>query len=101
MENMFVFWKHLAEKLRKHISQHRPPQTMVPLSLLCRNGRFTICKVSGDRKLCARIGALGIYPGAQFELICPHNGSQCILQLQGSRLCLDRTISENILVSEY
>jgi len=74
---------------------------MVPLSRLYRSGRFTICKVGGDRKLCARMGALGIYPGARAELICPHNGSQCILQLHGSRLCLDRITSEHILVSEY
>ena len=101
MKDMSITFQHVTRKIRDYFRSQNSPQTLVPLSRLCRSGRFTICKVAGDRKLCARIGALGIYPGAQAELICPHNGSQCILQLHGSRLCLDRTISENILVSEY
>lgn len=74
-------------------------QQILPLSELYRSGKVRICKVTGDRKLCARMAAMGLYPGTEVELICPENGSQCILKIHGGKVCLDRTISENILVS--
>ena len=91
----------MANMILKCIQPPCPKQEMVPLSRLDRSGRFTIRKVGGDRKLCARMGSLGIYPGAQAELICPHDGNQCILQLHGSRLCIDRSTSDSIIVSEF
>lgn len=74
-------------------------QQISPLSTLCVAGRIRICKVQGDRKLCARMAAMGLYPGIEGELLCPDNGSQCILRVDGGRFCLDRSMSENILVS--
>lgn len=70
-----------------------------PLSRRGKAGRVRVCKVTGDRKLCAKIAALGIYPGSEAELICPENGHQCVVKVHGGNICLDRTISENILVT--
>lgn len=70
-----------------------------PLSKTDQAGRIRICQVTGDRKLCARMASMGVYPGIEAELICPENGSHCILKIQGGTISLDRSVSENILVS--
>ncbi len=69
-----------------------------PLSESCRAGKVRICKVTGDRKLCARMASLGVIPGEEAELICPRAGSQCILKIHGGTLSLDRVTSNNIIV---
>jgi Fe2+ transport system protein FeoA len=45
------------------------------------------------------MASMGVYPGIEADLICPENGGQCILKIQGSTLSLDKSVSENILVS--
>jgi len=90
----------LAERIRKCLHSPCSTEAIIPLARLCRSGKFTICKVHGDRKLCARIGALGIFPGAEGELLCPKNGSQCVLRIHGGSICIDSSIAEHILVTE-
>lgn len=90
----------IAEAVRKCCKGSNCAQRITPLSTLGHAGRIRICKVLGDRKICARMTAMGLYPGIEGELLCPDNGSQCILKIGGGRLCLDHTMSENILVSE-
>lgn len=89
----------IADSMKRCFGTSGATQQILPLSKLCRTGKFTICKVTGDRKLCARMVAMGIYPGAEGELICPENGNQCLLKIHGGKVCLDSTLSENILVS--
>lgn len=89
-----------SENSLDNIGKQCPPHGQSPLSKLTGTSRFTVCKVSGDRKLCARMGALGIFPGASGELICPADGGQCILRIHGSNLCLDNTITDNIFVTK-
>lgn len=75
-------------------------QEFTPLSESCHSGPVKICKVTGDRKLCARMAALGVYPGEEIELVCPrHGGSQCLLKVHGSTLSLDQESIKNILVT--
>jgi len=69
-----------------------------PLSENCRAGKIKICKVTGDRKLCARMASLGVFPGEEAELLCPQAGSQCLLKIHGGTLSLDQTTSNNIIV---
>jgi len=45
------------------------------------------------------MASMGVYPGIEAELICPENGSQCILKVQGGTISLDSSVSDNILVS--
>lgn len=69
-----------------------------PLSENCQAGKVKICKVTGDRKLCARMASLGVIPGEEAELICPQTGSQCLLKIHGGMLSLDQLTSNNIIV---
>jgi len=69
-----------------------------PLSESCKAGKVQICKVTGDRKLCARMASLGVRPGEEAELICPQKGAQCLLKIHGGTLSLDQLTSNNIIV---
>ena len=90
-----------ADKMKSRFGRRKRTigEQVSPLSKYCNRGIVKICKVNGDRKLCARMADLGLYPGTEAELVCHENGSQCILKIHGSNICLDRTIAENILVS--
>ena len=90
-----------ADTFRKRFGHCNRGQGIRPLSQHGGCGKVKICKVTGDRRLCARMAAMGLYPGTEAELICPENGHQCLLKIHGGTICLDHTISENILVSAY
>ncbi|MEE4136758.1 MAG: FeoA family protein [Desulforhopalus sp.] len=70
-----------------------------PLSKKSGSGRIRVCKVTGDRKICARMASMGLYPGVEAEVICPENGNRCILKVNGGTISLDAEISGNILVT--
>lgn len=94
----------LADKVKKCTRQplgldQSAQKNVTPLSETGRSGRLKICKITGDRKLCTRMASLGVYPGEEIELLCPENGSQCLLKLQGGTLVLDSNTSRNILVT--
>jgi Fe2+ transport system protein FeoA len=71
---------------------------VMPLSRIRHHGRKRICKITGDRKLCARMASMGFFPGEEVEILCSENDSQCILKIQGGTVSLDNTASRNILV---
>jgi ferrous iron transport protein A len=71
---------------------------IAPLSKIGHHGRKRICKITGDRKLCARMASMGFYPGEEVELLCREKDSRCILKFQGGTVSLDTTASNNILV---
>ncbi len=89
----------LAGKVKTCWAEEKCQRRVKPLSHTCQPGRIKICRVTGDRKLCARMASMGVYPGIEAELICPENGSQCILKVGGGTLSLDMSVSDNILVS--
>ncbi len=89
----------LANKVRTCWREEKCHRRVSPLSHTCQPGRIKICHITGDRKLCARMASMGVYPGIEAELICTENGSQCILKVGGGTLSLDMSISDNILVS--
>ena len=60
--------------------------------------RFRVAKISGGRHLCARMAAMGIYPGSELELLCAGCDSPCVVRVKGGTLSLGKGISENILV---
>jgi Fe2+ transport system protein FeoA len=90
----------LADKVKNCTRPAICPGQIAPLSESCRSGRLKICKITGDRKLCSRMASLGVYPGEEVELLCPENGSQCLLKLHGGTLVLDSNTTRNILVTE-
>ncbi len=82
----------------KHHAECRRPSTpecsLMPLCNAKKGNRVKVACVRGERGLCARMAALGIYPGAEMHLLC----SGCV-RVNGGILSLGEEISENILVT--
>ncbi len=72
----------------------------VPLSAKRRCGRAKVCSITGDRKHCARLAALGLYPGNEIELLSPPDGDQCLVKVHGGTISIDRETLDNIVVTD-
>lgn len=70
-----------------------------PLSKNVQNGRIKICKVTGDRIVCGRIAAMGVYPGVEADIISSGKGSLCILKVNGGTISFDTDVLDNIIVT--
>lgn len=70
-----------------------------PLSAAPTGKRFKVAGIKGGRHLCARMAAMGIYPGAEMELLCAGCGSPCLIKIRGGTLSLGSGVSEKILVT--
>jgi ferrous iron transport protein A len=75
------------------------PDNARPLSKACGCERFKVCKIRGDRKLCARMAQLGVLPGSEIELICPLQSENCMVRIMGSTISLDQLSADNIIVT--
>ncbi len=42
---------------------------------------------------------LGVLPGTEMELLCPHRGRQCMIKVNGGTISLDSTTAANIFVT--
>jgi len=76
-----------------------PQRQEAPLSDQRQGGPLRICRIEGDRGLCAKMAAMGLYPGREAELIHPECGGQCLLKIEDCTLCLDKSTSECIVVT--
>ncbi|MBN2810037.1 MAG: ferrous iron transport protein A [Deltaproteobacteria bacterium] len=70
-----------------------------PLTLAGCGRRLRVCRIDGGRGVCARMAALGIFPGQEVELVCAADRSRCLVRLNGSTVSLGDGAAENILVS--
>lgn len=62
--------------------------------------KFKICRISGDRKMCARMAQLGFLPGSEIELICPGKAKKpCMVRLKGATVTLNELLAEHIYVT--
>lgn len=66
----------------------------MPLCKAKTGKRFKVACVHGERRLCARMAALGIYPGAEMHLLC----TGCV-RVNGGLLSLGEDVSDKILVT--
>lgn len=89
-----------GDKVRNCFGKPRCQKIEAPLSEngCCR--KVKVCKVIGDRKICARMASLGLYPGVEADVICSQQGNQCIVKVNGGTISLDSNISENIYVTD-
>ena len=74
----------------------RPSSPECVLTPLCKaesGKKFKVACVHGERGLCARMAALGIYPGVEMHLLC----SGCV-RVNGGVISLGKDISDKILV---
>ncbi|HER62729.1 MAG TPA: ferrous iron transport protein A [Desulfobacteraceae bacterium] len=75
------------------------PDNARPLSKACGCERLKVCKIRGDRQLCARMAQLGVLPGSEIELICPLQSQNCMVRIMGSTVSLDQLSADNIFVT--
>ncbi len=88
-----------AERVKNCFGKNNNAKSSVLASLKNCTGKVQVCKVNGDRKICARMASMGLYPGVIADVICADEGSQCILKVHGGTISLDSSVSENILVT--
>ncbi len=72
--------------------------SVVPLSQAPAGRRLLVQRIEGGRNLCARMAALGIYPGAELEVLCAGCNRPCLVKVHGSTLSLGAGVSNKILV---
>ena len=89
---------NLGNCFKKHPGRKCQKGTITTLSSNCQMGKKKVCKITGNRKLCARMASLGVYPGREIEVICAGSDSQCIVKVLGGTVSLDSLTSNNILV---
>ena len=70
-----------------------------PLTRTCGCEKVKICKINGDRKMCARMAQMGFMPGSEIELICPGHNKSCMVRVKGATVTLDELQAEHILVT--
>jgi Fe2+ transport system protein FeoA len=88
-----------ADKVRNCFGRGRCNNLISPLSERVTTGRVKVCKVTGDRKICARMASMGLYPGVEADIICSETGHRCLLKVNGGTISLDAEVSDNILVT--
>jgi len=88
-----------TDKVRNCLHRQRCHEGITSLSNSEGRGRIKVCKVTGDRKTCARMASMGVYPGVEADIICAEHGHRCLLKVHGGTISLDPDMSENILVT--
>ncbi len=71
----------------------------VPLARAGCGRRLKISRIAGGRRVCARMAALGIFPGQEVELVCAADRARCLVRLNGSTVSLGDGAAEKIVVT--
>ncbi len=69
---------------------------LMPLCKIGSGKRAKVACVNGERRLCARMAALGIYPGVEVELLF----GGCV-RVNGGTLSLGKDIFDRIYVTPF
>lgn len=72
---------------------------LVPLKEIKSGKRFRVAGIGGGRHLCARMAAIGIYPGVEMEIVCGGCGCPCLVRVHGGTLSLGEGVSDKIFVT--
>lgn len=75
------------------------PECAVPLCDAKSGCKVKVACVDGGRGLCARMAAMGIYPGVELQLLCGGCGCPCLVRVHGGTLSLGAGVSNKILVT--
>ena len=70
---------------------------LLPLDMLRRGERAEVSEVCGDPQMVRRMAEMGIRTGCRIEMI--QNGSPCLLEVGGCRLCLRADSLAQVMVS--
>ncbi len=74
-------------------------EVAMPLSAAGSGKKLKVERVSGERHICSRMAAMGIYPGVEMELICAGRGAPCVVRVHGGTLSLGSGVSDTIFVT--
>ena len=92
-------WRIVGRGADRFMGRKDSDNQWVPLSQAQPGKRLKVRRIDGGRRLCARMASLGIYPGAEVELICAGCNCPCLVKVHGSTLSLGAGVSSKILVS--
>lgn len=95
---MLMGWLRKGQKC-KSCCMKRVDEAGLPLTDARPGERLQVKSIAGGRRLCARMAALGIYPGAELELLCSACGAPCLVRVHGGTLSLGCGVSDKILVT--
>jgi len=70
---------------------------LLPLDMLRRGERAEISEVNGDAQTVRRMAEMGIRAGCRVEMV--QDGSPCLLNVGGCRLCLRADSLAQVMVS--
>lgn len=96
----FGHFCNFTDKVKDCFGKGQCKKIEAPLSEKGFCTKVKVCKVTGDRKICARMASLGLYPGVEADVVCAQRGSQCVVKVNGGTISLDSSISDNIYVTE-
>lgn len=95
---MMNLWK-CGQRCTRSCPKGREAHNGLPLSDAPAGKPLKVKSIGGGRHLCARMAAMGIYPGVEMELLCAGCGSPCLVRVHGGTLSLGKGVSEKILVT--
>jgi ferrous iron transport protein A len=79
--------------------KERSDSFALPLSGARAGQRCKVAGIEGGRQLCARMAAMGIYPGVEMEVVCAGCNCPCMVRVHGCTLSLGAGMSNKILVT--
>jgi len=88
-----------AQRVKDCFARKQCSESIVPLSKRSKTGKIKVCKITGNRKICAHMASMGVYPGVEADIICSENGNRCVLKVNGGTISLDSDVSSNIYVA--
>jgi ferrous iron transport protein A len=74
--------------------------SVLPLADARVGQRCKVAAIDGGRQLCARMAAMGIYPGVEMEVLCAGCNCPCLVRVHGCTLSLGSGMSNKILVTK-
>ncbi|MCZ7649048.1 MAG: ferrous iron transport protein A [Planctomycetota bacterium] len=73
--------------------------TQIKLAEARKGHRVAVLDVQGESCEIRRLGELGVFPGACLEIVSVSRGGRVVLRLGSSKLALDASVGERVLVT--
>lgn len=71
---------------------------MKPLTHCTKGDKGIIAKIEGSEEIRKRMTEQGILPGVEVTVFSAKKGSASIVQVQGSRVMIDKDTSDKVLI---
>lgn len=71
---------------------------MKPLNQLTKGDKGIISKIEGSEEIRKRMTEQGILPGVEITVFSATPGSASIIQIEGSRVMIDKDTSDKVII---